>query len=90
VAGFPQAINKINVCNGLKVKHDYYKLMSEIKDSYSDIKDSYNDQVNELQCDRNKLSDENIAKYISALQKKKTNHPIWWEQIKLLSEVTTL
>jgi len=90
VAGLPQAINKINVFNGLKVKHDYYKLMSEIKDSYSEIKDSYNHQVNQLQCDRNKLSDENIAKYISALQKKKINHPIWWEQIKLLTEVNIL
>ena len=80
VAGLPQAINNKNVCKGLKVKHEYYKLMSEIKDGYDEL-------AHEFQNGCNKKSDENILKYISALHENKINYPVWWEQVKPPSEV---
>lgn len=80
VAGLPQAINNRNVCKGLKVKYEYYKLMSEIKDGYDEL-------AHEFQNGCNKKSDENILKYISALHENKINYPVWWEQVKSPSEV---
>lgn len=83
LAGLPQAINNKNVCKGLEVKYEYYKLMAQIKDGYDEL-------VYEFKNNCNEISDENILKYIFTLQKNKINYPLWWEHVKSPSEVGIL
>lgn len=83
VAGLPQAIDNRNICKGLEVKYEYYKLMSEIKNGYDELTKEFHNDCNEI-------SDKNVLKYISTLQKNKINYPVWWEQVKSPSEVGIL
>jgi hypothetical protein len=80
VAGFPQPINTSSVLRGIEVKCEYYKLMSGISHNYDEL-------ANKFHSERNRLNNTNMLTYISILKMKKFNYPLWWEQIKLPSEV---
>lgn len=80
VAGFIQAVDKNSVLKGIEVKCEYYRLMSGINQNYEEL-------LNKFKSEINKLSDENMMKYIFVIEKDKIKYPIWWEQIKLPSEV---
>jgi len=79
VAGLPQAINDRNVCKGLEVKCEYYKLMSQIDCSYIDLANTFSITFEE----QDSLT---IAKYITAMKRKEIRYPLWWEQITSLTE----
>jgi hypothetical protein len=80
VAGLPQPININSVRKGLEVKYEHYQLMSKINDSYDTLVTKFETQ----------LSDQNILRYISVIEENKIDFPVWWEQIKAPSEVSTV
>jgi len=80
-AGLPQKVDKAYVIKGVKVKFQHYQLMSRLDAAYAHYSDMYGDLYTQLK-------DEKICEdYINALQNNSIDHPVWWENIRLPTEV---
>ncbi len=81
-AGLPQALNESNVRKGIEVKQQHYKLMSKIAPAYSDLHYRFN-ELNDKWVNNNAWRND----YIGALKENDIDNHMWWENIRLPSEV---
>ena len=79
--GLPQSYSVNNVCKGIEVKQQHYKLMSQFNSTYSDLYSRFNELNNK--CADSVWRDE----YIRALEENAIDNHMWWENIQLPSEV---
>lgn len=80
-AGMPQVLTENDVCKGVEVKSQHYKLMSAISPEYSRICVDFEELATRL-ADHDWRVD-----FTTRLNQNGVDHPMWWENIRKPTEV---